>query len=112
VAFMSLLYTLQNMTLTKFLTTPRYITIQYRTQYRPLSDASVTFSSVRLHNLQTKLRTALFWVDERISQLLRGGNLKSRLKPSSVKLSQLVQIKKRTWTHTHTYAHKVDTVIY
>jgi len=88
-----------------FLTSPRYITMQYR----PLSDASVTISSIRLHmhNLQTKLRTALFWLDERSSQLLRGGNLKSRLKPSSVKLSQLVQIKKRTWTHTHTctYTH-------
>jgi hypothetical protein len=95
--------TLQNMTLTKFLTSPISITIQYDTQYRLLSDASVTISSVRLHmqKLQTKLRTALFCVDKRSSQLLRGASLKSSLKTSFVKLSQLVQIKKRTWTHTH-----------
>jgi len=54
-AFMLLLYTLQNMTLTKFLTSPKPITIQYDTQYRPLSDASVTISCVGLHmhKLQT-----------------------------------------------------------
>jgi hypothetical protein len=36
-----LFYTLQNMALTKFLTSPISITIQYHTQYRPLSDASI-----------------------------------------------------------------------
>ena len=51
------------MILTKFLTSPKIV---------QLSDASVTISSVRLHmlNLQTKLSTALFWVEDRSSQLL------------------------------------------
>ena len=89
------------MILTKFPTSPRIV---------QLSDASVTISSVRLHmlNLQTKLSTALFWVEDRSSQLLWGESLKSGLKPSFINISQLVQIKQQTWTHTHT----VDIVIY